>query len=406
MGKSDAPTCPTCNRPQTCRKCHRPIVYNAALGSYWCDSEGCSTWATPPATPWASDGHAPGATGDGVPATPFEAQPLDALLAEPDTDLDAIIGDGGEGAILTRDGKGFVAGPTGVGKTNLLLRLSRCLCEGVPFLGLPIPQPRRVLYVMLEGSRRGLRRRLRKVWEGVDSDARERFCLAFITLNLANENDLERLEALLANVRPDVLIIDPLRNVHPWDENLSHDAAQLTRILDALIDRYGVAIICAHHDRKRPPFVRRDVGTDRVRGSTALTGWLQFCLSLDPDPKTPDVLLAEWTKTRDAELALPPMVLEFDRETLDFLPSERAPSGKVSEDAIIDAIFQAGGQYRGPDLIAAFVQGCGAGQRTMRDTLRVMVKAGALGEYVAPADKKTRAKTYALPDYEPEEIEP
>ncbi len=337
---------------------------------------------------------------------PFEAQALAALLAETDTDLDAIIGDGGEGAILTTDGKGFVAGPTGVGKTNMLLRLSRCLCEGSPFLGLPIPSPRRVLYVMLEGSRRGLRRRLHKAFEGANTDAQERFTLAFITLNIASEDDLNRLGGLLATVRPDVVILDPLRNAHPWDENLSHEAARLTGILDALIDRYHVALILAHHDRKRPPFVRRDAGTDRVRGSTALTGWLQFCLSLDPDPKTPDTLVAEWTKTRDAEIALPPMVLEFDRETLDFIASDRAPSGRVSEDAIVDAIFQNGGQYRGPDLVTAFVQGCGAGQRTMRDTLRAMVKDGALAEYIAPADKKTRAKTYALPDYAPEEMQP
>jgi hypothetical protein len=324
-------------------------------------------------------------------------------LDDEDVPLEAVIGDGGEGAILTADGKGFVAGPTGVGKTNLLLRLSRSLCEGAPFLGLPVPQPRRVLYVMLEGSRRGLRRRLRKVWTDASSDARQRFSLAFIALNLANEGDLQRLEDLLASVRPDVLIIDPLRNAHRWDENLSHEAARLTGILDALIDRYHVAIILAHHDRKRPPFVRRDAGTDRVRGSTALTGWLQFCLSLDPDAKTPDVLVAEWTKTRDAEIALPPMVLEFGRDTLDFLPSDRAPSGKVSDDAILNAIAANGGAYRGPDLVTAFVQGCGAGERTIRERLRALVNDGALVEYVAPADRNTHAKSYALPGSEGEE---
>jgi len=328
----------------------------------------------------------------------FRAEALDSLLAQDEEAIDAIIGDGRDGAVLTRDGKGFIAGPTGVGKTNLLLRLSRCLCEATPFLGLDIPHPHTVLYLALEGSRRGTRRRLRKVWAGASDDARRRFTLAFITLNLANEDDLQRLEALLEAVRPDVLIIDPLRNAHPWDENQSHEAARLTGILDALIDRYHLAIICAHHDRKRPPFVRRDVGTDRVRGSTALTGWLQFCLSLDPDPKQPDTLVAEWTKVRDAEVALPPMVLEFDRETLDFVPSDRAPGGKVSDEAILNAIFQNGGTYRGPDLVMAFVQGCGAGERTIRERLRALVKDSRLIEYVAPADKNIHAKTYALPN--------
>ena len=92
---------------------------------------------------------------------PFEAKSVDALLAEDDEPLHVAISDGADGALLTADGKGFIAGPTGVGKTNLLLRLSRCLCEGSPFLGLAIPQPRRVLYLALEGSKRGIRRGIR-----------------------------------------------------------------------------------------------------------------------------------------------------------------------------------------------------------------------------------------------------
>lgn len=339
--------------------------------------------------------------GDKPTLSPFQAETLEGLLDETDEALEALIGDGGDGAVLTRDGKGFVAGPTGVGKTNLLLRLSRCLCEGSPFLGLPIPQPCRVLYLALEGSRRGTRRRLRKVWTDADADTFQRFTLAFISLNLANGDDLQRLEALLEAAQPEVLIIDPLRNAHPWDENASQEAARLTSILDALIARYHLAIICAHHDRKRPPFVRRDAGTDRVRGSTALTGWLQFCLSLDPDPKTPDTLVAEWTKTRDAEVALAPLVLDFDRDTLDFLVSERAPGGKVSEEAVLNAVAENGGSFRGPELLAAFQEGSGASQRSIRERLRELVKGGKLIQY--EADPKSRALTYALPNKEAEE---
>jgi len=335
----------------------------------------------------------------------YRAEPLDALLAEQDETLLVIVGDGNEGAVLTQDGKGFIAGPTGVGKTNVLLRLSRCLCEGSPFLGLPIPQPRRVLYIALEGSRRGMRRRLRKVWAAAHPDVRQRFILAFISLNLSNGDDLQRLEALLEATKPEVLIIDPLRNAHPFDENLSQEAAHLTGILDGLIDRYRLAIICAHHDRKRPPFVRRDAGTDRVRGSTALTGWLQFCLSLDPDPKEADVLVAEWTKTRDAEVALSPLVLDFDRDSLDFIVSDRDPSGKVSDDAILNAIFQNGGTYRGPDLVAGLMEGCGASSRWIHERLRALVKDGSLLQGVAPADRKSGALTYSLPTSEPVEAE-
>ena len=338
-------------------------------------------------------------------AEPLQADTLETLLADEDEALDAVIGDGGEGAVLTADGKGFVAGPTGVGKTNLLLHLSRCLCEATPFLGLPVNQARRVLYIMLEGSRRGIRRRLRKVWTDTSEEARARFSLAFTRLDIGRKEDLERLRALVSRVQPEVLIIDPLRNIHPWDENASDTAAHLTALLDEIIASFGCAIVAAHHDRKRPPFVRRDIGTDRVRGSTALTGWLSFCLSLDTDPQETDTLLAEWTKTRDAEALLPPLSLRFNRDTLDFTASERQAGGKVSDDAILGAIFHAGGRIKGTELIRGLVEGAGAGERAIRTRLRLLVKDGRLLEYVAPDDKRTRAKSYALPREDTEENE-
>lgn len=354
---------------------------------------------TPPWEPWASDGEPPSD------AAAFKAEALDDLLAGEDEPLDAIIGDGGDGAVLSVGGKGLVAGPTGVGKTNALLRGSRSFCEASPFLGMPVPKPRTVLYVALEGSPRAMKRRLRKIWAGADTEARSRFFMAHLSLNLGEQADLARLDALIDTIRPDVLIIDPLRNAHPWDENISHEMAKLTAILDGIIDRHGCAIICAHHDRKRPPFTRRDVGTDRVRGSTALTGWLNFCLSLDLDPSGPDRLLAEWTKTRDAEAALPPLTLDFDRDTIDFIPSERAPDGAVSDDAILTAVYHAGGSIRGTDLIHGFVEGTGAGERRLRERIRALAKAGQLVEYVAAEDSKVRAKSYRLPDAEQQELE-
>jgi len=92
--------------------------------------------------------------------------------------------------------------------------------------------------------------------------------------------------------------------------------ALLASVLDGVIARHGCAIVAAHHDRKRPPFTKRDSGTDRIRGSTALSGWLSFCLSLEKDVRVPDTLIAEWTKVRDAEEALADLTVTFDRETL------------------------------------------------------------------------------------------
>lgn len=327
---------------------------------------------------------------------------VDDWLNEEDEPLDIVLGDGADGAILPIDGKGLIAGGTGLGKTNLLLRLGRNLVEGTAFLGrFPVPTPRRVLYIPLEGSRRGLRKRLRKVWSDTLVPARQRMHIVPMQLNLGSEADLERLHELIAAVTAEVLILDPLRNAHSMDENSSQEMAQLAAVLDEIILRHGCALVAGHHDRKRPPFGKKDSGTDRIRGSTALSGWLSFCLSIEKDWRTPDTLNAEWTKVRDAEAALPELTLTFDRDALDFHAQERTPVSKVSDADVLTAVAEAGENgIRGKELFAQIRAATGASDRTVRARVRDLVDAGQLEDFYAEEDRKTRAKSYRLVEVE------
>ena len=326
----------------------------------------------------------------------FRALSVDEWLATPDDPLDVVIADGAAGAVLPIDGKGLISGAPGVGKTNLLLSLGRCLAEGSTFLGLPIPQPRRVLYLALEGSKRGLRKRMAKIWDGVPTDVRSRFHLAHLQLNVGDEADLEKLHALLDDVRPDVLIIDPLRDAHSGDENSSQDVKRLTEVLDGIIARHHCALIAAHHERKRSPFAKRDaVGTDRVRGSTALTGWFSFCLSIEGAQRVPDKLLGEWTKVRDAEEALPLLEIAFLRETLEFVAAARQGFGSVLKDEdVIEALDQ-NGDMRSSELFAVLSEATGVGERTARERVRELMSHGSVEMFKVKGD---RAHWYRLGD--------
>jgi hypothetical protein len=326
---------------------------------------------------------------------------LDDWLDGDDPPLDVVLGDAKDGAILPIDGKGFIAGSTGIGKTNLLLRLGRCLAEGTPFLGrFPVPEPRTVLHVALEGSRRGLRRRLKKVWADASPEVRGRYFLVFMQLNLSTQEDVAELERLISETHAEVVIIDPLRNAHTWDENDSRETALLTSTLDGIIARRRCALIAAHHDRKKPPMTKRDSGTDRIRGSTALAGWLSFCLSVEKD-KTPDTLIGEWTKVRDAEEGIPDLLLAFDRETLDYTATERTAASKVADDDILTPVYHAGPDgLRGSALVEVVRQNTGAGERTVKDRVRELVKERRLVEFIADEDRAKRAKSYRLPEEE------
>ena len=72
----------------------------------------------------------------------------------------------------------------------------------------------------------------------------------------------------------------------------------------------------------------------------------------------------------------------------------------MSDDTILNAVFHTGGSIRGPDLVKGLVEGCGAGERSVRERIRSLVKEGRLMEFVAEADRATRAKSYRLADSE------
>ena len=358
---------------------------------------------------WQRAGEELRAEATGLLGLSVDCQPerLEDVLDAEDDPLDAIITDGGEGAVLTTDGQGFIVGPAGLGKTNLILRISRGLCEGSYALGYQVPVPRRVLHIALEGSKRGLNRRLRKVWADADPEAIARYERWKTRLNLTEPADRTRLDLAIERAKPDVVIIDPLRNAHIWDENKSDESAQLMAILDNIITTHHVALILIHHSRKLPQFARHDNGLDALRGSTALAGWVQFVLGISQETgNIKDRFVLVWNKTRDAEEILEPLVVDFDRETLDFIIDENAAAGgKVSDDAILTAIYGNGGTMRGTELIEGFVHGAGAGESKTREAIRALVKAGKLIEFIAPVDAKSRAKSYRLADHEGLEVE-
>lgn len=330
-----------------------------------------------PPAPKAAASQAPSST------RKLTAAPIDFWLnSDEEDDLDVVIGDGGEGAVLTIDGQGFIAGPTGVGKTNLLLRLGRSLANGSTFLNLPIPKPRRVMHLALEGGKRGLRRRLDKIWKDASLESRSRYVFGRAQVNLLD--DTAALDDLIREHQPEVLIIDPLRNAHILDENDSQQMAELTAACDALRSRHGLALIFAHHDRKKP-MIGRESGADRVRGSTALTGWLTFCLSIAADPKEPGVLLTEWVKTRDAEEPLPLLRIEVLRETLDFHAESRTDQVDIPE-TLKTIVFHAR-ELRRPDLIASAMAQAHKGKRKVEDAIRALVEDGTFVTFKVPRDK-------------------
>jgi hypothetical protein len=127
-----------------------------------------------------------------------------------------------------------------------------------------------------------------------------------------------------------------------------------------------------------------------------LAAWFSFILSLRSSGE--DRLVAEWTKTRDAETALEPQILDFDRDYIDFITAERARNDRVSLDDLLNMIIGRGGTARGVDLIQEVAEGGRGAQRLVRNRLRTLVRTRRLEEFIAPEDRRSSAKSYRVPD--------
>jgi len=338
-----------------------------------------------------------------APAVVFVAVSAEAFLAEEIADPDAIIGDGGDGAILSPGEKLMIAGPPGVGKTNIGLGVGSSLAAGQPVLTLPCPKPVTVLYAALEGNRKRLQKRLRKVLRDTDEGARRRLHFARIAaLDLGDDRHVAALEDLCRLHQIEVLILDPLRDAHRWGEDKSEDAAQLMAVLDSLMAVLPrLAVVLVHHVRKPDPrrLNRAEQTLDQIRGSYHLVAAMQSVLLVNEDPKEPDKLLADWVKHRDAEARLAPMFLHFDRPSLSYEVAERPSAIKVTPEDVVAALLNLDGYSEGQaPLMQRVMADMGCSDRTATDAIRDAVGMKLIMETKAPAGSTKKKAYQLLPD--------
>ena len=128
---------------------------------------------------------------------------------------------------------GIAAGESTIGKSPLMYQLGLCVAAGVPFLGMPTTQGR-VLYFDLEN---GI----------LDSKMMRDALVRFLGLYHAPENFLlvtdpsRGLERLIAEIKPDLVIIDSLRAFAPEATDTNRAAAEWLNSLRRLARKYGTA---------------------------------------------------------------------------------------------------------------------------------------------------------------------
>ncbi len=167
---------------------------------------------------------------------------------------------------------GFVAGAPKCCKSWLALDMAVSVASGTACLGrFAVDDEGPALVYLAEDHLAAVRQRVEALCEhrGLDLDRLDLHVIASASLRIDLPDDLRRLDQALAQLRPRLLVLDPLVRLHRADENSSAEVSGLLGALRELNRRHDVAIVVVHHMSKK---ARAHLG-QALRGSGDLHAW-------------------------------------------------------------------------------------------------------------------------------------
>lgn len=174
----------------------------------------------------------------------------------------------------------FVAAPPKKGKTWLGLGLALAIATGKPLCGeYGVPEPRRVLYVALEGSKVGIRARVGALTRGLELDpdaddlARLRFLYRPRPFDLADLKTATWLRDDAAEHDAALVVVDVLRAAARINENVAEDFARVRDGLEPMLAA-GRTVALLHHFGKLTETQKERSPGERMAGTGAMYGAL------------------------------------------------------------------------------------------------------------------------------------
>ena len=167
---------------------------------------------------------------------------------------------------------GFIGGAPKCCKSWLGLDLAVSVASGTPCLErFEVQRTGPTLVFLAEDSLPHVRRRIEGLCRHrrLEIDELDLHVITAASLRLDIEADQQRLDATLTELRPALLLLDPLVRMHRLDENSAADVSGLLGLLRHMQRQHDVAIAVVHHMSKRS---RAQLG-QALRGSTDLHAW-------------------------------------------------------------------------------------------------------------------------------------
>lgn len=199
---------------------------------------------------------------------------------------------------------GIVAGEPKSMKTTLFMDAMISIATGAPFLGkYPVEETGKVLYVQNENAEWIMKDRFEKMLKSkgivgkvkfLDSDRKLRinfppevpmYMVNQKGFSLSDGDQQDWLEETIAEMRPAVVVLDPLYLMFEGDIASAQELFPILQYLLYLKNEYKCGIVLIHHWNKGGESKR---GGQRMLGSTTLHGWIESAWYLKSMPTDGD----------------------------------------------------------------------------------------------------------------------
>ncbi|NCZ52815.1 MAG: hypothetical protein EBY81_02800 [Verrucomicrobia bacterium] len=190
------------------------------------------------------------------------------------------------GPLVMRGLRTLVGAATGEGKTTLVMWMMRAIIEGTGFIdwaGIGPDEDGKkptVLIIDAEQTIPDIQRLAKEI--GMEDSEQIQYLAVPDGLNLGEStNDALQVERIIEQMRPDVLVVDPLYKVAAIDSNNEQEAVSLMKLFDRWRTEYDFAFVMPVHTRKSDKKNPGNAPTlDDIFGSGAFSRGAEVILGL------------------------------------------------------------------------------------------------------------------------------
>lgn len=190
--------------------------------------------------------------------------------------------------VIAKKTIGFVAGLPETMKTWLMMDLAvECARGGGQWLNRFPVKPARILFIDQERFKGETQRRFRAVLSAKNINPKDLKSSLFIRcgtttrINLQSSYDAFRKE--LADIRPDVVVVDSFATFHTSEENNRKDIQEVLERIKVLRNEFGCTFIFVHHENKfafHSKEEEREPSIAEMAGSVAIPAAAEFVLTV------------------------------------------------------------------------------------------------------------------------------